>query len=109
MGYEILGALFFGLATPLVLLGFVAFWATTHRARVAGEAVWRSYATTHGFRFIAAEGEWPNRTNPSVTWFEQGARFALSLVGREHPLRTRLRVTPREVILGEIVAIAGPG
>ncbi|MBX3205702.1 MAG: hypothetical protein KF764_11585 [Labilithrix sp.] len=100
MGYEILVALFLTVLAPLVVLGFVVFWAMTSRERAFIEDTWRSYALARHREYLPARGEWPNRTSPSVRWLEDDLRLQLSVVGVEAGARTRLVAWPRGKLLG---------
>lgn len=100
MGYEILVALFMTVLLPLVVLGFVAFWAMTSRERAFIEDSWRSYAVARHREYVPARGEWPNRTSPSVRWTADDLRLELSVVGAEASARTRLVAWPRGKLLG---------
>lgn len=100
MGYEILVALFMTVLLPLVVLGFIVFWAMTSRERAFIEDTWRSYAFTRHREYIPARGEWPNRTSPSVRWSAEDVRLELSVVGAESNARTRLVAWPRAKLLG---------
>jgi len=100
MGYEILVALFMTVLLPLVVLGFIAFWAMNSRERAFIEDTWRSYAVSRHREYVPARGEWPNRTSPSVRWAADGLRLELSVVGAEASARTRLVAWPRGKLLG---------
>ena len=100
MGYEILVALFMTVLLPVVLLGFIVFWAMTSRERAFIEDSWRSYAVTRHREYVPARGEWPNRTSPSVRWMSDELRLELSVVGAEANARTRLIAWPRGKLLG---------
>lgn len=99
MGYEILVALFLAVIVPLTILGFVVFWAMTHQERRVLEDTWRSFADRRGRQYVAAKGEWPNRSSPVVRW----DGFELSVEGVEGGARTRLaaRVAERLSGIGE--------
>ncbi len=103
MGYEILVALFMTVIVPLVVLGFIAFWAMTNRERAIIEDTWRSYALARHREYVPARGEWPNRTSPSVRWSSDDLRIELSVVGAEANARTRLVAWPRGKLLGNFV------
>jgi hypothetical protein len=112
VGYDLLGAALFLMITPVVILGFVAFWMVTARDRAELEICWRSYAKARGLDFVAASGEWPNRTSPALAWTFEGADLRLSTIGRESKRRTRLMAHPRSALLGALVATtegAAPG
>ncbi len=100
MGYEILVALFLTVLLPMVMLGFVAFWAMTNRERAFIEDSWRSYAGARHREYVPARGEWPNRTSPSVRWTADDLCLELSVVGVEANARTRLVAWPRGKLLG---------
>jgi len=100
MGYEILVALFMTVLLPVVLLGFIAFWAMTSRERAVIEDSWRSYAVARHREYVPARGEWPNRTSPTVRWVSDELRLELSVVGAEANARTRLIASPRGKLLG---------
>ena len=67
MGYDLLAAIGFVLLTPCVVLGFIAFWWMTNNERRVLEDEWRAFAEKHERDYEPAEGEWPNRTSPTVT------------------------------------------
>ena len=100
MGYEILVALFLTVLLPIVVLGFIVFWAMTNRERAFIEDSWRSYAGARRHEYVPARGEWPNRTSPSVRWTADELRLELSVVGAEANARTRLVAWPRGKLLG---------
>lgn len=100
MGYEILLALLMTVVAPLVVLGFVAYWATNGRERSLLEDAWRSYALAQHREFIPAHGEWPNRTSPAVRWTSDELPLELGIVGVEADARTRLVAWPRGKLLG---------
>lgn len=102
MGYDLLAAIGFVLLTPLVIAGFVAFWLLTHRERTALETEWRAFADRRGRAFEEAEGEWPNRTSPAVTWTHDGVRYRLESRGREARVWTRLYAWPDAKVLGVV-------
>lgn len=103
MGYEILAAFVGVVLLPLVLLGFIAFWAMTARERRAIEDGWETYAARRQREYVPARGEWPNRTSPSVRWKANDVRYELSVVGVEGNARTRLVAWPHESLLGRFV------
>ncbi|MBX3200804.1 MAG: hypothetical protein KF850_04645 [Labilithrix sp.] len=105
MGYEILVALFLTVLAPLVILGFVAFWAMTSRERALIEDTWRSYALSRGREYVPARGEWPNRTSPTVRWLDGDVRLQLSVAGVEAGARTRLVAWPRGKLLGTFTVV----
>ena len=102
MGYDLLAGIFFALMLPLVLLGFVAFWAMTSHEREALAELRRAYARARGLTFVEPEGEWPNRTNPAVTWERDATTFRLETMGREARVRTRLSIRPPSALLGAL-------
>ena len=103
MGYDLLAGLLFVALTPLVVLAFVVSWIMTHDRRGEVEATWERYAKARNLTFVAAEGEWPNRTNPSIVWESDGLVFRLGLRGREKHVATRIEVRPRGTVLGTAV------
>lgn len=109
MGYDLLAGLLFVALTPLVVLAFVVTWIMTHDRRSEVEEIWERYATSRALRFVAAEGEWPNRTNPSILWETDGLLFRLVLRGREAHVATRIEVRPRGTILGTAVISPSDG
>jgi hypothetical protein len=106
MGYDLLAAIGFAILLPAVVLGFVGFWALTHRERQGVEDSWRDYAARRGLAFREAEGDWPNRSSPSLEWTLGTTRFRLLTMGREARAHTRLVVEPAEKILGTLVVVA---
>jgi len=104
VGYDLLAAAFFVLLTPIVLVGFVAFWVVTARDREEHGAFLEGYARARGLAFLPAAGEWPNRTSAAVEWSEGGVRMRLSVLGREARAKTRLTIRPRSTLLGALVA-----
>lgn len=109
MGHELLAALFFFLLMPVVVIGFVVFWTVNARDQEEVASCWRGYAAKRGLRFVAPEGEWPNRTPAAITWREGDAEVRLTTIGREASVRTRLTVRPRAVLLGTVVWICDEG
>ncbi|MBX3185537.1 MAG: hypothetical protein KF819_00925 [Labilithrix sp.] len=112
MGYDLLGAALFVMITPLVILGFVAFWFVNARDRAELEGRWRAYAEARAIEYVPATGEWPNRTSPAIRWTLEGAELRLWTIGREASRRTRLAVRPRGALLGSLRATtegAAPG
>ena len=112
MGYDLLAAAFFVLMTPVVIAGFCVFWIVNARDHEELASCWRSYARARGLDFVPPQGEWPNRTNPAVTWKTGDAELRLTTVGREAKVRTRLTVRPRAALLGSLVWVcddASPG
>ena len=103
MGYEILVGLFMTVLVPLVILGFVAFWAMIGRERTIIEDSWRSYAHARHREYVPARGEWPNRTSPSVRWLDDDVRLQLVVIGAEANARTRIVAWPRGKLLGDFV------
>lgn len=103
MGYDLLAAVFFAMLVPAVLVGFVAYWFATARARVHTERTWEGYAQRHGLTFQPAEGEWPNRTSAVLQWTDDaGTSFRLEALGREARIRTRLTVHPKVALAGSL-------
>lgn len=112
MGYDLLGAALFMLLTPVVIVGFVAYWVVAARDRAELEVRWRAYAAARALEYVAASGEWPNRTSPAIRWTCDPAELWLTTRGREAKRRTRLAVRPRGALLGSLVATtegAAPG
>lgn len=103
MGYDLLAAVLFVVLLPLVLGGFVLFWLLTNRRRDALEERWAEYAATRGLDLVPAEGEWPNRTNPAMTWTVGSTRFRLGVRGRERHVATRLEIRPEGALAGTAV------
>lgn len=104
MGYDLLAAIGFLLLTPLVIAGFVAFWMLTHHERTALEDDWRALAERRDRTYEEAEGEWPNRTSPAVTWTDDGVPYRLECRGREARVWTRLYAWPDAKVLGVVGA-----
>ena len=109
MGYDLLAGLLFMVLAPLVVLAFVVSWLLTHDRRGKVEEIWERYAASRGLHFVAAEGDWPNRSNPSITWEAGGLSFRLGLRGRESYVATRIEVRPRGTILGTAVLSPSAG
>jgi hypothetical protein len=105
MGYDLLAGIGFSILVPFVLLGYAIYWALTHRQRTNVEDAWRDYAASHGLGFEEADGDWPNRTSPAMTWTSGPTRFRLVTLGRESRAHTRLVVEPAEKILGTLVVV----
>lgn len=103
MGYEILATFFLMVLMPLVILGFITFWALVSNERAMIEDTWRSYARSRDREYLPARGEWPNRTSPSVRWVDDDLRLQLSVVGVEANARTRLVAWPPGKLLGSFV------
>lgn len=102
MGYDLLAGLLFAAILPLVVVGFVAFWAVTSHERAAVAETWRVYAAERGLAYTAPEGAWPNRTSPVITWTAGEVAFRLEPLGKETHSRTRLTVRPRATLLGRV-------
>lgn len=102
MGYDLLAAIGFVLLTPLVIAGFAAFWFLTHHERTTLERDWRAFAERRDRTYEEAEGEWPNRTSPAVTWTNDGVRYRLESRGREARVWTRLYAWPDVKVLGVV-------
>lgn len=100
MGHELLMAFGIFIATPLVIGGFVVFWAMTNHERSVLEDNWRAFAKRRGREYEPAEGEWPNRTSPAVTWTADGVRYRLEARGKEADVLTRLVAWPDVKVLG---------
>jgi hypothetical protein len=109
MGWDALGWIFFLTSTPLILVGFVLFWVVTARDHSAIEELWTAYAQKRGLELVPATGEWPNRTNPAMTWTKDGTTFRIAARGREASMRTRASATPSGVLLGSFRAIVEGG
>lgn len=107
MGYDLIGAVLFAALTPLVVLGFVAFWMMTNRERSDLERAWETWAAARGRELVPARGEWPNRTSPAVRWTADDVSFVLTVVGAEARARTRLVARPRGRLLGSFRVRAG--
>jgi hypothetical protein len=103
MGYEILVGLFLMVIVPFVILGFIGFWAMIGRERSHIEDTWRSYALARQREYLPAQGEWPNRSSPSVRWLDDDLELQLFVVGLEAGARTRLVAWPRGKLLGDFV------
>lgn len=102
MGYDLLAGLGFVILAPIVVIGFIGFWAVTHHERTALEHEWRSFAQRRGRQYEEAEGEWPNRTSPAVSWVDDGVHFRLESRGREADVVTRLVAWPDVKVLGVV-------
>ncbi|MDB4944356.1 MAG: hypothetical protein JWP97_3890 [Labilithrix sp.] len=110
MGYDLLAAVSFILLTPVVIVGFIAYWIVNARDHEELAGVWASYARARGITFEPPGGEWPNRTAPTLRWKIGRAELLLVVVGRESKVHTRLVVRPRSPLLGTLVwAAFGPG
>jgi hypothetical protein len=60
---------------------------------------WRSYARSNKLSFVAAEGEWPSRSTPSIV----GSTLAITAHREGESLATRLELKPKEAMLGRLV------
>jgi hypothetical protein len=60
---------------------------------------WRNYARSHKLSFVAAEGEWPSRSTPSIV----GATISITAHREGESLATRLELKPKETMLGRLV------
>jgi len=110
VGYDLLVAVTFVILTPVVIVGFIVFWAVNARDHEELASVWRGYARRRALDFIEPEGDWPNRTAPSITWSSDVATLRITAVGREASVRTRLVVRPRGTLLGTLaMSIASGG
>ncbi len=102
MGYDLLAAVFFVTITPLVVAGFVLFWIVNAGDHEDLARTWRAFAKARGVDLVPPEGEWPNRTAPTIAWAEDTAELRITTVGREASVRTRLTVRPRGTLLGTL-------
>lgn len=102
MGYDLLAAVGFVLLTPCVVVGFIVFWWMTNNERRVLEDEWRAFAERRGRDYEPAEGEWPNRTSPAVTWESDGVRYRLESRGKEADVLTRLVAWPDVKVLGVV-------
>jgi hypothetical protein len=102
MGYDLLAGIGFLILTPLVIFGFVAFWAFTNHDRRLLEDDWRVFAEGRGRDYEPASGEWPNRTSPAVTWSADGVHFRLESRGKEAQVLTRVLAWPDVKVLGVV-------
>lgn len=102
MGHELLMAFGIFIATPVVVSGFIAFWMMTNHERQALEDHWRAFAEKRAREYEPAEGEWPNRTSPAVTWMADGVRYRLEARGKEGGALTRLVAWPDVKVLGVV-------
>jgi hypothetical protein len=101
------------LSTLGVLLGFAAYYADRETRRVALGHAWKPWAERHGFRFVAPEGEWPNRTSPRVEGRMPWGEFHLEIVQKGERLSTRLVAWPHDALCARLVCTTlgetGPG
>lgn len=102
MGYEILVAFFLVVLAPIVVLGFVVYWALVSRERASIESTWEGYAHARDREYVPARGEWPNRTSPFIRWRDDDLRLELHVVGVEAGARTRLVGWPPGKLLGRL-------
>lgn len=109
MGWDALAGIFFVVSTPIILLGFVVFWIVTARDHAALEELWKRYAARRGLELVPAAGEWPNRTNPAMTWTKGETTFRIAARGREARMRTRASAHPRGVLLGTFRVVVEDG
>jgi hypothetical protein len=111
VGYDLLGAIFVLAMTPVVILGFVVFWMVNARDHDELASSWRSYARQRGFDFEEPEGDWPNRSAPSIAWRDEdtGAGLRITSIGREARVRTRLIVHPTSTLLGMMAVSISEG
>jgi hypothetical protein len=108
VGYDLLAGLLFAALTPLVVVGFVIYWIVTAKDREEHGSFLEGYAKARDLTFLPAEGEWPNRTSPSITWTSERADMRLTILGRETKARTRLVVKPTQALMGELFATPDP-
>lgn len=110
MGYDLLAVVFVVAITPFVIAGFVLFWIVNARDHEELARLWRGYAQRRALDFVAPEGDWPNRTAPSIAWADDVARYRIAAIGREARVHTRLTIRPRGALLGTLAtAIDGGG
>jgi hypothetical protein len=111
VGYDLLAAIFLVAMAPFVIAGFAVFWMVNARDHDELASCWRSYANQRGFDFVEPEGEWPNRSAPSITWRdeESGAKLRITAIGREARVRTKLTVHPKSTLLGMLAASISEG
>jgi hypothetical protein len=102
VGYDLLAAVLFVAITPLVIVGFVVFWAVNASDHEALARSWSAYARQRGLDLTPPEGEWPNRSAPAIAWSDEQAEMKITTVGREATVRTRLTVRPRSTLLGTL-------
>jgi hypothetical protein len=100
VGYDLIGAVLFAALTPLVVLGFIAFWVFTNRERARIEDAWETYAAKHTREYFPAHGEWPNRKSPGVRWIQNSITYELTVIGIEGGARTRIMARPSHRIDG---------
>jgi hypothetical protein len=60
---------------------------------------WQRYARSHKLSFVAAQGEWPSRSTPSIV----GATLSITAHREGESLATRLELKPKETMLGRLV------
>ena len=98
--------------TPMVVVGYIVFWAVNARDHEELASVWRGYAKKRELDFIEPEGDWPNRSAPSIMWSSDVADLRITSVGREASVHTRLVIRPRATLLGTLamsIAAGGAG
>lgn len=108
MGYDLLAGIGFAILTPLVVVGFIVYWIVTARDREEHGSFFEAYAKSRGLELQPAEGEWPNRTSPAITWTTDRAEMSLTVLGRETRARTRLMVHPSQTLFGELLVVPDP-
>jgi hypothetical protein len=107
---EIIGIfLMIGVVTPVVMLGFVAFYWARTRERERLAVAWQAYARRRGLTFAAPSGEWPNRTPPSVQWVEGDAAYRIEARGAETTVSTRVVGRPSVAVFGELFVTRADG
>jgi hypothetical protein len=91
------------LSTFGVLLGFAAYYADRETRRAAIGHAWKPWAERRGFRFVEAEGEWPNRASPRVEGRLPWGDFHLEIAQRGERVSTRLVAWPHDALCARLV------
>ena len=107
---EIIGLLFsFGFVTPIVVLGFIAFYWRRTRGDDRVAVAWQAYARRRRFTYSEPSGTWPNRTSPGIEWSEDGNDYRIEARGAEAIATTRVVARPAVAVLGEILVTRASG
>jgi len=107
---EIIGLLFaFAFVTPVVVLGFIAFYWKRTRGDDRVAVAWQAYARRRRFTYSEPSGTWPNRTSPRIAWSEDGNDYRIEARGAEAIATTRVVARPAVAALGEIVVTRAGG
>ena len=104
MGYDILFSALVIVSIIVAILLVVARDRGRRSHEVEVGRTWATYAKEHGLSFVAAEGEWPNRSVPRVV----SPEAELMLVRDGERILTRLERKPHETMLGRLIVTTDP-